>query len=176
MQTANEKEAIRNIQRYLRQLSYEYPEIPTPPVDGIFETTTANSLKAFQQMAALPVTGKADRETFERLFEEYEASLLRNSSPVPIAHFPRISTGYALQEGDESFLVRLLQYALRELSIIYGGAEDLEETGVYDTDTADAVKDFQKRNGLPQTGEVDRITWDTLANVYNRTFEGYQPQ
>lgn len=172
----NEREAIRNIQRYLRQLSYVNDEIPAPPIDGIYDTATREAVRAFQRGEGLPTTGVVDAVTFELLFQRYEESLRRESAPVPISQFPRLSPGYALREGDESFLVRLIQYALGELDLIYEGFDNVPQTGVYDEATAAAVRDFQGRHALPQTGEVDRATWDALATTYNREFGGYLAQ
>lgn len=172
----NERETVNNLQRYLRQLSYVDDRIPPPPIDGVFGTATEKSLRAFQRAEGLPETGRADPLTFERLFLRYEESLRRQSAPVPLAQFPRLSAGYALREGDESFLVRLIQYALGELDLIYEGLDDLPQTGVYDKATADAVRLFQEKHRLPQTGEVDRETWDALADTYNREFGGYLEQ
>ncbi len=172
----NEQEAIRNLQRYLRQLSYVDNRIPAPPIDGIYDTGTRDALRAFQRTEALAETGVVDAATWELLFERYEESLVREGAPVPIAQFPRLSPGYALREGDESFLVRLIQYALGELDLIYEGLGDVPQTGIYDEETMEAVRSFQRRHGLPQTGEVDRTTWDALATTYNREFGGYQDQ
>ena len=176
MARANERDAILQIQRYLRQLSFVDPSIPTPPSDGIYGTQTRAAVRAFQESVGLPTTGEVDLITWERLFDAYQASLVRESAPVPLAQFPRLSKGYALRMGDESFLVRLIQYALSELEILYPDLGDVRETGVYDAETAKAVKSFQKRVGLPTTGEIGRETWDALATVYNREFGGYQPQ
>ncbi|MBQ9801532.1 MAG: peptidoglycan-binding protein [Clostridia bacterium] len=175
-QRRNEQEAIRNLQRYLRQLSYVNDKIPPPPIDGIYDTRTQEAVRAFQQLEGLPVTGVVDTETWELLFLRYEESLEREGAPVPLAQFPRLSPGYALREGDESFLVRLIQYALGELETIYEDLDDVEETGVYDENTAQAVRNFQRRHNLPETGEVDRATWDAIANTYNREFGGYVSQ
>ena len=172
----NEQAAIRNLQRYLRQLSYVDDRIPPPPIDGIYDTRTREAVRAFQRIEGLPETGVVDPTTWELLFERYEESLERESAPVPLAQFPRLSPGYALRKGDESFLVRLVQYALGELDLIYEGLDDLPQTGVYDEKTVAAVREFQRRQGLPETGEVDRATWDALANTYNREFGGYQAQ
>lgn len=172
----NEREAIRNIQRYLRQLSYVNENIPAPPIDGVYDEATREAVRAFQRVEGLPATGVVDEATFVLLFGRYEESLRRESAPVPLSQFPRLSPGYALREGDESFLVRLIQYALGELDLIYEGLDDVPQTGVYDQKTAKAVRDFQGRHGLPQTGEVDRATWDALASTYNREFGGYQSQ
>ena len=172
----NEREAIRNLQRYLRQLSYVNGAIPAPPIDGIYDTDTRDAVRAFQEIEGLPITGVADLATFELLLKRYEESLRRESAPVPLAQFPRLSPGYALREGDENFLVRLIQYALGELDLIYEGFDDVPQTGIYDEVTAAAVRDFQRRHSLPETGEVDRETWDAIATTYNREFGTYQDQ
>lgn len=176
MARLNEREAIFNLQRYLRQLSFVNDAIPTPPQDGIYDTRTREAVVAFQREAGLPETGVVDLLTWERLFAAYEASLVRESAPVPLAQFPRLSEGYALRAGDESFLVRLIQYALMELETLYPDLGEVEETGVYDANTVAGVRNFQRRVGLPQTGEVDRATWDALATVYNREFGGYRAE
>jgi len=173
---ANEQEAIRNLQRYLRQLSYVDERIPGPPIDGIYDTATREAVRAFQRVEGLPETGVVDTATWELLFRRYEESLRREAAPVPLAQFPRISPGYALREGDENFLVRLVQYALGELDLIYEGLDDVPQTGIYDEETMKAVREFQRRHSLPETGEVDRATWDALATTYNREFGGYQDQ
>ena len=46
-QHPNQSIAIENLQRYLRQLSYDHPEIPAPPIDGVFESQTKDALNAF---------------------------------------------------------------------------------------------------------------------------------
>ena len=176
MAHVNEREAILNIQRYLRQLSYHEEHIPAPALDGIWGEESANAVRAFQRGAGLEANGVVDQKTWEALFDAYLASRLLHSPPVPLAHFPRISQGYALREGDESFLVRLVQYALGELETIYQGFDTVEENGVYDEATKKADADFQNRPGLSPTGEVDRATWDALATTYNREFGGYQSQ
>lgn len=176
MARINEREAILNLQRYLRQLSFVNNKIPTPPQDGIYGTRTREAVSAFQESTGLPPTGEVDLVTWERLFAAYEKSLVRESAPVPLAQFPRLSEGYALREGDESFLVRLMQYALSELETIYPDLDTVRETGIYDEATAEGVKGLQKRVGLPATGEVDRETWDALAAIYNREFGGYRAE
>lgn len=176
MAHVNEREAILNIQRYLRQLSYHEESIPAPALDGIWGEETAAAVRAFQALSGLEANGVVDQKTWEVLFDAYRASRLLHSPPVPLAQFPRISAGYALREGDESFLVRLVQYALNELETIYQGFDAVEESGVYDEATKKAVAEFQKKHGLPSTGEVDRATWDALATTYNREFGGYQSQ
>ena len=176
MARTNEREATESIQRYLRQLSFVNKSIPTPPLDGIYDTRTREAVRAFQESAGLPITGEVDLVTWERLFEAYERSLVREGAPVPLAQFPRLSPGYALRLGDEGFLVRLIQYALGELETLYPELADVKETGVFDEATATGIKGVQRRVGLPETGEVDRATWDALATIYNREFGNYRAE
>lgn len=176
MTRPNEREAIYNLQRYLRQLSYHDAAIPSPPLDGVMDTATADALKAFQRGKSLPVTGTADRTTWDALYAAYLASISAYSAPVAISLFPRASPGYALKKGDKTFPVRFVQFALKELELIYSGLADVTVTDTYDENTEKAVKLFQGKNSLPETGEVDRLTWDELAAVYNREFGGYFEQ
>ena len=46
------------------------------------------------------------------------------------------------------------------------GIPQVLPSGVYDKETAEAVKSFQKEFGLPQTGETDPATWDMIVKVY----------
>ena len=157
---------IRNLQRYLRTISYRYPEIPPPPVDGIFEDATRESLEAFQTFVGLPVTGTADRITWEALYAAYLDALFNASLPTPLPVFPHSPEDYAVRLGDSGYLVTSVQYLLLELSTLYGFPTPIEQGGVYGKDTADAVAYFQKLCLLPESGEVDKRTWNYLVGAY----------
>ena len=170
MARQNEREAIRNLQRYLRQLSYFHEEIGEVPIDGIFDSATREALIAFQELEGLTPTGEADFETWERLYAAYLASLEAKSEPQRFAYFPQIPENYTLEVGEAQFLVSIVQNALFELALFYDGLENVPQSGVYDEETARGVRAFQGANGLPQTGGVDRATWNALAEAYNRNF------
>lgn len=169
-----ETEAITNLQRYLLQLSFFNPLIPAVPIDGIFDTVTADALRAFQRSVGLPVTGRADRATWDALYLAYLVSLSDNGRTEPVYIFPRHPEAYSVGLGDEGTLISAIRYLLRELMIDYGGAfEDIPLAGTFDTLTEDAVKHFQSLHGLPVTGRVDRNTWNRLAQAYNPKFNTY---
>ena len=71
--------AVRNLQKYLRQLSYTDFDIPPVPIDGIFGEATTASLKAFQKKNGLEDNGIADRESFDALYDSYLLSVKRFS-------------------------------------------------------------------------------------------------
>ena len=162
--------AVENMQRYLRQLSYDESSILTPPVDGIFETKTTDSLREFQRSRGLPITGSADFETWERLYDDYRASLSNNSPPRQISVFPLDPDNYELEIGKSGFEVTVLQHMLRELSHSYYEFSEIVPNGIYDEATASAVELFQKSNLLPHNGRVGRLTWNAISDQYNLLF------
>ena len=164
----NEAQATANLQRYLRQLSYHHPEITPPPIDGIFERDTEESLKAFQAMVGLPVTGRADRRTWDALYAMYRASIAENEPPRTVAILPFVAGEILLQKGDEGFTINVLQYMLRELGESLAELEEIEVSGIFDENTARAVRLFRVQNGLPEGETVDLITWNTLVDRFNR--------
>ena len=164
----NEAEATLNLQRYLRQLSYHHPEITPPPIDGIFERDTEESLKNFQAMVGLPVTGRSDRRTWDALYAMYRASIAENEPPRTVAILPFVAGEILLQKGDEGFTINVLQYMLRELGESLAELEKIEVSGIFDENTARAVRLFRVQNGLPEGETVDLVTWNTLVDRFNR--------
>jgi len=173
MAYATEKDAVRNLQRYLRQLSYTDTDITTPPVDGIFESVTRQSLSDFQRTRGMTQSGVADRATWDALYREYLTTLERYSPPLPLYIFPRTPEGYAVSSGDEYFLVGIIQLLLNELRIIYDSLTPLVINGVYDTETEANVRAFQSKNRLSETGKVDKATWDKLTEAYQNYAADY---
>ncbi len=43
----------------------------------------------------------------------------------------------------------------------------LGRDGIYGNETKDAVRQFQKNSGLPESGEADQNTWDALVKAYD---------
>lgn len=175
-QHQNQAAAVENLQRYLRQLSFHEPTISTPPVDGIFESATDRSLREFQTSRNLPVTGRADRTTWDLLYAAYRASLSDNSPPRAIDVFSRYPARQRIGLGRLGFDVLSIQHMLQELSALYGSFDGVTTSGIYDEMTANAIRRFQSQNRLPVTGEVDLLTWNSLADQYNLIFEQYRDQ
>lgn len=173
---ANYSDAIENLQRYLRQLSFWNPEIPAPPIDGIWESRTEAALRAFQRLQGLPTTGVADQNTWNLLYDEYRISLAEHSPPNQILVFPFDPEGYMLTPDSIGFAVSSLQYMLRELHYHYSRLQDLEMTGIYDAPTVTAVKDFQEKNQLFPDGNTGLLTWNAIADQYNTLFSNTQDE
>ena len=84
--------------------------------------------------------------------------------------FPRIPEGFVIKAGDRGFPVDTVQYILSELERLYY-FPNYTPSGVYDDATMALITDFQRRNGIPATGNVDRETWDALAVQHNLLFD-----
>lgn len=161
-----EQDAIRNLQEYLRHLSYHSESINPVPIDGIWGDDTRRALIAFQNENNLEPTGTADRETWELLKERYDLSVAQNSPPAALALFPRVPRDYVIREGEDGLLVYIVRYLLNELSRLYYFPE-IALLGNYDGQIANVVKDFQRRNYIEASGNVDRETWDAMAVQHN---------
>ncbi len=172
----NQETAVRNLQRYLRRLSFREPTILDPPVDGIFDSRTEDALREFQRLRGFPITGRADRQTWERLYEDYRVAQALGAQPQRVALFPIIPDGYTLDQNARGFVVTALQYMLRELQYHHRELAELPITGVYDTDTANAVRLFQSRNNIPEDGLVGLLTWNALTDQYNLLFLRADPE
>ena len=168
-----QSQAIENLQTYLRQLSYHDKTIKAPPIDGVFDTDTRQSLMDFQASKGLPQTGVADQALWELLYATYRTSVAQNSPPVRMEIFPLLPLDATFKNGDRGFVITALQWMLRELESKFGFLLPIQITGVYDQITEEAVKAFQKQNGLKPDGILDRLTWNEIADQYNIQFSGF---
>ena len=168
-----QSQAIQNLQTYLRQLSYHDQSIKAPPIDGIFDTDTRQSLMDFQASKGLPQTGVADQALWELLYATYRTSVAEHSPPARMEIFPLIPTDAQFKLGDQGFVITALQWMLQELERKFGFLLPIEVTGKFDQATESALLDFQKQNGLKPNGILDRMTWNEVTDQYNVLFSGF---
>ncbi len=164
----NNKESIAEVQRYLRELHHDTDgDIPLVNPDGIYGKETVAAVEAFQRANGLAVTGRVDNATWDAIYEAFLEALTRRAKPVGISPFPD-EDAYEVVEGESSDVVMAVQLVLRLLANIYDEIDGASTGGVYDEPTATDVRAFQTRQGLPVTGKVDKVTWNALADAYNR--------
>ena len=164
----NEVNPIYEIQQYLRTLSQYGYEIPSVIPDGIFGKETDEAVKAFQFLVGLPQTGRVDYSTWQALLAAYEEAQKNAIRSAPIYPFEEILRNGKITQGNVLPLIYIIQIILRTIGVAYKNLNEQQITGVYDLATMDNIRDFQMINGIPITGEVDRLTWDRLADAYNK--------
>lgn len=76
--------------------------------------------------------------------------------------------------------VRNLQRWLRALFKENGTPSEIFIDGIYGSETREAVREFQRENGLSPTGEVDLLTFNAIYEAYARLLKdketlGYAP-
>ena len=76
----------------------------------------------------------------------------------------------AYTEEQKRSHIRELQRCLHSLSHVHD-LPRISADGFYDSQTADAVRAFQKQNHLPSTGETDSETWNAIAAAYRADVE-----
>lgn len=170
-----ERDAILNTQAYLRHLTFydeRLGERGSVPLDGIWDAATRDALMNFQQTRGLPVTGTVDRVTWEILKAEYDKSVAENSPPAMLALFPRYPSGFVIKPGDRGYLAATVNFLLSQLERLYFFPKLPDESSdIYSEESAALVRDFQMRNSIPVTGNVDRETWDAMAVQHNLLLE-----
>lgn len=167
---AQRKQHIRELQQYLYAISLFNEKIPQIIVDGRYGNETSIAVRAFQREYGLSDTGSTDPVTWNKIVSVYRAYL--NSAPAAYNAFP--SSSYILRNGDMGSLVCIIQAMLNDIAENYDNMIRPSTCGTYNSETAEAVKQFQRKVGLPLNGEVDSRTWNMLVHScehINRTLK-----
>ncbi|MBQ8510052.1 MAG: peptidoglycan-binding protein [Clostridia bacterium] len=157
---------VRKFQNFLAVLGSNLSSIPEVGADGIFGPMTEEAVRAFQRTYGLPETGVVDERTWNDLYNVYRGIVTSQPdiyTASPAVPFP----GYILTLGMQGNDVRLLQTYLLKVSETHPEIPPIEVDGVFGTATRNAVSAFQQMVGLPVNGQVNVLTWNLLASLYN---------
>ena len=169
-------EKVAIMQLMLNILSEYYDEIPAVPQTGSFEQQTLNGVLAFQKTFGLPENGVGDDRTWEAMYNAVKGIYIaeertQNLPPVEVLPYP----GMLLSVGARGNDILALQEYINELSLVYTEVTPVNPTGVFGTNTRAAVLVLQREFGLPETGVVDRDTWNAITNAFVQVREGALP-
>ena len=155
---------VAGLQYMLSQLAQGYPELLHIMVDGVFGERTLEAVMRVQKAFGLPVTGVVNRETWDAIRDHWVALEGRTGDTRPTQLFP--SEGTTVQEGQEREYMVLPQTMFQILSRQLEGIVPHPADGIHGSASAENVRWLQKAAGLPQTGTLDRSTWDALSRLY----------
>ena len=170
---SSEKAAVRLLQQKLKTLGFYRGS-----VDGSFGSGTTDAVKSFQRANNLTADGVAGGGTLNRLFASSAKSATITAAPKPTAS-PRptlkptpspipaniyvlvtpapYGTYPTLRRGMYGTPVQEMQEALRNQGYYFGATD-----GYYGEGTENAVKSFQRTNGLDVDGVAGPATLRTL--------------
>lgn len=155
---------VRSLQTMLRVIAQEDDRQPSVVPDGIYGTQTMNAVSAFQRTHGLPITGVTDQNTWDAIVAIYEPAMTR-IGPAQVVELI-LQPSQVIRRGDREPNIYIIQAMLLVLSQIYQSIAPPSQSGTWDEATATALENFQALTGLPQTGEVDKVTWKHLALHY----------
>ena len=152
---------VEYIQILLQYIGFFFPSVEPPAeVNGSYDEATVISVKSFQELVGLPVTGQVDQDTWNALIVVYLG--LAAGSPAARANVQGEYPGFVMVLGSAGPAVLELQQYMNRIASLYCAGRFVPETGVFNEVTQNGVKLFQQGLDLPQTGAVDRETWDEI--------------
>jgi peptidoglycan hydrolase-like protein with peptidoglycan-binding domain len=160
---------IELIQRKLNRISANFPGIPKIyPADGFFDSSTTDAVRKFQEVFNLEPDGLVGRATWNQIQFIYNAVKKLYAVNSEGLRITDITTRYTenLSEGSKGEGVLTIQYYLSYIALFVPSVIEASMDGDFGPTTTNAVKSFQRTYGLPETGIVDRATWDSMENVY----------
>lgn len=152
-------EAVYQMQMRLFELGFYNGRI-----DGRFGPDTTEAVRAFQQANGLTVDGVPGKGTFARMNSDAAVGALGTveTTPAPAAATAEpagTETALVLRRGDRGQAVTLLQQTLKNLGYL-----NAEADGQFGSGTENALRAFQRANGLTADGVAGK---GTLAILYS---------
>lgn len=172
LSTGSTGDDVRIIQEQLNRIAINFPQLPLIEVNGIYDEQTVNTVREFQRLFILPITGVTDKATWYRISQIY-SSVKRlaeiTSEGQRAAYNQQLYPGEPLKVSSRGSEVQEIQFYLQRISRFNPIVESPELDGIYGSSTQRAVISFQNAYGLEPTGVVDEAVWNTLVQVYNGT-------
>ena len=160
MKKGNTGSRVTQLQAQLIKLGYLKGK-----TTGTYDADTISAVRAFQKKNGLTSNGTADKATQDLLFSgtALDAAATTTPSPTPTpkptatpSPTPEIP-GRTLRSGDTGSDVKTLQRRLKALKYYVGTID-----GKMDKETVNALKKFQKANGLTDDGAAGKATYAIL--------------
>ncbi len=157
----------------LNRIGQNYPAIPVIVDDSRFFTVEVeNAVKKFQEIFNLPATGIVDKATWYKIKYIYNA--VKKISDL-------YSEGISIDEatlifnknikfGDSGEYIRTVNYLLNVITYFDTTLPFLDlKDEVFNEDTEQVVKAFQRKYGLRVDGVIDAETWRDIRSAYRQT-------
>ncbi len=171
LQEGDTGDSVSVFQYYLSYLSGFYVTILPITIDGIFGESTKNSVISAQATFGLTQDGIVGENTWDAVYKAYLGII----STIPSEYTEGTTVpfqGVTLGLGSDSDEVGTLQNYLNFIAQTYTEIPSLPVTGYFGNRTREAVISFQRIFGLPVTGRVNAVTWNTITGIYSDLYNG----
>ena len=164
------------IQRDLKRIRRNYPAIPEiTDTLGIYNEETEKSVRKFQEIFNLPITGIVDKATWYKI--KYIYTSVKKLSDLYSEGLTKEEATFLYQDkltyGDTGIEVEYVHYFLDAIAFLDSDIPRLKTNSIYGNNTITMVKAFQQKYGLPVTGNFTYSDWLVLQNVYNTILKSY---
>ena len=157
-------DAVFEAQSYLRNIGRLDRDISPVVPDGIFAKETTDAVKNFQRKYGIAETGIIDFETWQAIKSKNSEAVFTASEPIQIVHIT--NEDLPLVKGTDNTLVYTLHLMLNNVASRYDNFTPLPLQSLFDDNTEREVKRWQRVIAAEESGEVDKITWNHLAEFY----------
>ncbi len=154
---------VLSLQTMLRTISQQDDRVLPVIPNGVYGRSTYGSVSSFQEAGGLPVTGLADRATWEQIRLSHDAALEQQRPPRTE---PIWAVGQQLCPGESNLHLYLVQALLTALSQFDSRLTPPPLSQTLDPVTAEGLKWVQTLAELPPTGCLDTLTWHALNDLY----------
>ena len=169
---------VKIIQAQLNRIRRNFPAIPAiSPEDGTFGAQTTATVKKFQEVFGLPVTGVVNRATWYRISFIFSAvtklAELGSEGHPPFPVQPPVTPnlppfpGTLIRYGSRGNNVALMQNYLNAVGQRFPSIPQQTVDGIFGRSMQLAVTAFQRQFGLTQDGVIGPITWNRIVQERN---------
>jgi len=156
-------EDVRTIRTWLNRIRRNYPAIPAISTSGdTYNAEMQRSVQAFQRIFNLTPDGIVGPATWNKIAYIYVAVMRLAELGGEDIPLPAERPSGTLRRGSSGETVRLAQYFLRVIALYDDEIPPITIDGSYGPATENAVRAFQKMQGLTVDGIIGPATWNAL--------------
>ena len=157
-------EGVRTIRTWLNRIRINYPAIPSISAAGgdLFNDETRRAVQTFQRIFNLSPDGIVGATTWNKIAYIYVAVMRLAELGGEDIPLPGQRPAGTLRRGSSGETVRLAQYFLRVIALYDDELPPITIDGIYGSATENAVRTFQKMQGLTVDGIIGPATWNAL--------------
>lgn len=161
---------VQEMQYILAVIAFFDDEIPLPPVNGVFDAKTRQSLEAFQRQYGLAPDGILGPKTRNQLLEVYRDTVA-NVPPNAVPDTSFLYPGRYVLQGMRGDDVRDLQNLINLAAETHDFTPSIAVDGIFGSKTEAAVRAIQQNEGLEVNGIVGPITWNRIGDLAKQSLE-----